>query len=116
MGIKGLPKLIKDIAGDAAIKSYFFSKFKGWNVSVDASLMIYQTVIALRSTGKDMKNNRGDLTSHLHGLFYKILLFLQNNMVPIFVFDGKASDMKNKTLEKRRYEKGKGGTKFKRFR
>ena len=72
MGIKGLPNLIKSIAGDAAIKSYKFSKFSGQTVSVDASLMIHQTVIAMRSNGKDMKNNKGELTSHLHGLFYKI--------------------------------------------
>ncbi|XWV26245.1 endonuclease of the XPG family [Tupanvirus soda lake] len=105
MGIKKLPKLIKDIAGDAAIRSYKFSKFKGWAVSVDASLIIHQTVIALRSSGRDMKNSKGELTSHLHGLFYKILIFLQNGMVPIFVFDGKAPDIKNKTIEKRKQRK-----------
>jgi flap endonuclease-1 len=105
MGIKGLPKIIKDIAGSAAIKTYRFSEFKGWVVSVDASLIIHQTVIALRSTGKDMKNSKGELTSHLHGLFYKILIFLQNGMVPIFVFDGKAPNIKNRTIEKRRCRK-----------
>lgn len=102
MGIKGLPKLIKDIAGNYASKSYKFSKFKRIKVAVDASLIIYQTVIALRSSGKDMTNEKGELTSHLHGLFYKILIFLQNEMVPVFVFDGKAPTIKNKTLEKRK--------------
>jgi len=105
MGIKGLPKLIKDVAGNYAIRTYKFSKFKGWVVAVDASLIIHQTVIALRSTGKDMKNSKGQLTSHLHGLFYKILIFLQNSMVPIFVFDGKAPKIKNRTIEKRRMRK-----------
>lgn len=105
MGIKGLPKLIQDIAGNSAIKTYKFSKFRGWVVAVDASLIIHQTVIAMRSTGKDMTNDRGGLTSHLNGLFHKILMFLQNEMVPIFVFDGKAPNLKNKTLEKRRSRK-----------
>lgn len=105
MGIKGLPKLISDIAGSAAVRTYKFSKFKNWTVSVDASLIIHQTVIALRSSGRDMKNSKGELTSHLHGLFYKILGFLQNGMVPIFVFDGKAPDLKNKTIEKRKLRK-----------
>ena len=105
MGIKGLPKLIQQIAGDAAIKVYKFSKFKGWAVAVDASLIIHQTVIAMRGTGKDMTNSNGGLTSHLHGLFYKILIFLQNEMVPIFVFDGKAPNLKNKTIAKRRSRK-----------
>ncbi|CAH6420086.1 XPG family DNA repair endonuclease [uncultured virus] len=104
MGIKGLPNLIKKEAGSYAIRSYKFSKFKGkgWVVSVDASLMIHQTVIAMRSTGRDMKNCEGDITSHIHGLFYKILVFLQNSIIPIFVFDGKASELKQETLDKRR--------------
>lgn len=105
MGIRGLPKLIQDIAGNTAIKTYNFSKLRGWTISVDASLMMYQTVIALRSSGKDMKNNRGELTSHLHGLFYKILIFLQNEIVPIFVFDGKSPDIKSKTIERRSIRK-----------
>jgi len=101
MGIKGLPKLIETIAGTYAIKTYEFSRFADMKISIDASPMIYQTVISMRSSGKDMKNKKGGLTSHLHGIFYKVLTFLQNNMVPIFVFDGKSPDMKNKTLQKR---------------
>lgn len=100
MGIKGLPILIKSVAG-SAIQSYKFSKFSGMKISVDASLLIHQTVIAIRGSGKDMVNKKGQLTSHLHGMFYKILIFLQNNMVPIFVFDGTAPNIKSKTIEKR---------------
>jgi flap endonuclease-1 len=107
MGIKGLPKLIWDKAGTYAVGSYKFQRFKGFTVAVDASLIIHQTVIAMRSTGRDMKNKRGELTSHLHGLFYKILIFLQNHMRPIFVFDGKAPDIKNKTLKRRLEKKAK---------
>ncbi len=105
MGIKGLPKLIKDVAGDAAIRSYKFGKFKGMRISIDASLLIHQTVIAMRSTGRDMKNKKGELTSHLQGIFYKVLIFLQNHMIPIFVFDGKAPQLKNKTIEMRKKKK-----------
>lgn len=102
MGIKNLPKLIENIAGNTAIRTYKFSKFKGWTVSVDASLIIHQTVTAMRSSGKDLTNNKGELTSHLQGIFYKILIFLQNEMIPIFVFDGKAPDIKNKTISLRK--------------
>ena len=101
MGIRGLPKWIKDIAGSYAISEHKFSRFAGMTVAVDASLMIHLTVIAIRSSGKDMVNNRGQLTSHLHGLFYKILTFLQNGMTPIFVFDGKPPDIKSNTLNQR---------------
>lgn len=105
MGIKGLPKLIEKIANGYAVKSYEFSRFKKYTVAVDASLIIYQTVIAIRRTGKDMKNEKGQLTSHLHGIFYKVLFFLQNGMTPIFVFDGKAPSIKNKTIELRNARK-----------
>lgn len=105
MGIKGLPNFIRQKAGTYAMNSYEFSRFEGFRVAVDASLLIHQTVIALRSTGKDMKNSKGQLTSHLHGILYKILIFLQNKMVPIFVFDGKAPNIKNRTLEKRKTRK-----------
>lgn len=115
MGINKLPKLINDVAGTTAVKSYKFSKFKDMSVSVDASLIIHQTVIAMRSSGHDMKNKNGELTSHLHGLFYKILIFLQNGMKPIFVFDGKAPDIKNKTIEKRRQRKEKAEKKLEEY-
>ena len=78
MGIHGLPILIREIAGKYATKSYELRRFRGMIVAVDASLMIYQTVIAMRSTGKDLKNKQGELTSHLHGLFYKIIIFNKN--------------------------------------
>lgn len=95
MGIKGLPNLIKSVAGVKILK---FSKFKKIKVAIDNSLLLHQTVIAMRSSGKDMLNNNGELTSYLHGIFFKILAFLKNEISPIFVFDGKPPEMKNKTL------------------
>ena len=101
MGIKGLPALIKKIAGEYAMKTYNFDRFHGMTIAVDASLLIYQTVIAMRSRGKDLRNDKGELTSHLHGVFHKVLNFLQNGMIPIFVFDGKAPAIKQKTIDQR---------------
>ena len=112
MGIKGLPQLIDEKAGKKAIKFYDFSRFIGNKVSVDASLIIHQTVIAMRSSGRDLTNNKGELTSHLQGLFYKVLIFLQHGIVPIFVFDGKAPGIKNKTVEQRKEIKRKAQEKL----
>ena len=105
MGIDGLPKLIKDTAGKRAMKAYDLIKFKGMTVAVDASLMIYQTVIALRSTGHDLKNKQGGLTSHLNGLFFKVINLLEHGIKPIFVFDGAAPEIKSKTLKLRKERK-----------
>ena len=102
MGIEGLPKLIREVAGKQAIDTKIFSDFKGMTIAVDASLMIYQIVIASRSSGRDMTNLEGKLTSHLNGMLFKILILLENQICPIFVFDGKPPKIKNKSLLKRR--------------
>ena len=110
MGINNLIPLIKKVTERTsgkekknAIRSYQLSKFdnSNWSVAVDASLMIYKTVIAMRSTGKDLKNCQGEITSHLNGILYKIIVFLEHSIIPIFVFDGKAPDIKNVTLASR---------------
>ena len=118
MGIKGLVKLISEVAGEEAIKFRKFSEFikktktddgkekmTEMTVSVDASLMIHKTVIAMRSSGKDMTNKEGQLTSHINGILHKCLNFLGNMIVPIFVFDGKAPKIKSKSLAKRKARK-----------
>lgn len=70
MGILGLSKLIGDICPEAIkeneIKSYF-----GRKIAVDASMSIYQFLIAIRSNNSMMTNESGETTSHLIGLFYR---------------------------------------------
>lgn len=107
MGIHGLIKLIDTEVGKYAIKEYPISKFANMTIAVDASLMVYQTVVAIRATGQDLKNANGEITSHLYGIFYKILKFLDNKITPIFVFDGKAPDIKNDTIKRRTEKKTK---------
>lgn len=107
MGIHGLIKLIDTEVGKYAIKEYPISKFANMTIAVDASLMVYQTVVAIRATGQDLKNANGEITSHLYGIFYKILKFLDNKITPIFVFDGKAPDIKNDTIKRRSERKTK---------
>jgi hypothetical protein len=66
MGIKGLMKLISDEAPDAIsegeIKTYF-----GRKVAIDASMSIYQFLIAVRSgpDGQQLTNADGEVTSHV---------------------------------------------------
>ena len=106
MGIKGLPGLIEKKAGSAAIKDYDVKRFRNMRIAVDAPLLMYQTVIAIRhSKGEDFKNESGQLTSHLYGIFYKIINMISAGIIPIFVFDGRSPDLKNKTLHERRERK-----------
>jgi flap endonuclease-1 len=61
MGIHGLTKVIGDNAPGAikesAIKSYF-----GRKVAIDASMSIYQFLIAVRSEGNVLMNDAGETT------------------------------------------------------
>ncbi len=105
MGIKGLIKLINEHAGPYAIKKYSIDRFRGMTVAIDASAIVYQSVLAVRTTGQDMKNSQGNITSHLHGIIFKILKLLEYEIIPIFVFDGKPPNIKSKTIQERNLRK-----------
>jgi len=104
MGIKNLNALINIFAPNSITKKKF-EDFKGKKIAIDASLLIYQYVIAIRNTAGDLTNTEGDMTSHIHAVVSKSLLYLDNEIIPIFVFDGKPSNLKNDTLDKRREDR-----------
>lgn len=76
MGIKNLSKLIADHASHA-IKEVEFKSLFGRKIAIDASMAIYQFLIAIRqtSTSSMMVNDQGKDTSHLVGLFYRYFNF-----------------------------------------
>lgn len=100
MGILGLAKLIADVAPSAInetdMKSYF-----GRKIAIDASMSLYQFLIAVRSEGNQLTSVDGETTSHLMGTFYRTIRLIENGIKPVYVFDGKPPDMKSGELEKR---------------
>lgn len=100
MGILGLSKLIADIAPHAVkemeIKNYF-----GRKIAIDASMSLYQFLIAVRSEGAQLVSVDGETTSHLMGTFYRTIRLVENGIKPVYVFDGKPPDMKAHQLNKR---------------
>ncbi|XP_071176117.1 flap endonuclease 1-like [Mytilus edulis] len=101
MGILGLTKLLGDHAPgcmkEQEIKNYF-----GRKVAIDASMCIYQFLIAVRQDGSQLMNEDGETTSHLMGMFYRSIRMLEHGIKPVYVFDGKPPDMKSGELEKRK--------------
>ncbi|KAL3860231.1 hypothetical protein ACJMK2_010385 [Sinanodonta woodiana] len=101
MGIQGLAKLLGDHAPSSMkeneIKNYF-----GRKVAVDASMSIYQFLIAVRQDGSQLMNEEGETTSHLMGIFYRTIRMIENGIKPVYVFDGKPPEMKSGELEKRK--------------
>jgi len=115
MGIDGIIKVIRAESGKHSIQSYDLERFRGMTIAVDASIMIYQTVLATRKGGADLVNNKGSITSHLKGIMSKIKVFLSHNITPIFVFDGKAPELKEGTLEERREKRRKAEEELKKL-
>jgi flap endonuclease-1 len=100
MGIHNLAKLIADQA-PAAIKEGEIANYFGRKIAIDASMSIYQFLIAVRQNGENLTNDSGETTSHLMGMFYRTIRMIENGIKPLYVFDGKPPQMKSKELEKR---------------
>ena len=89
------PELIKNINNDNFANSYN-------RVAIDISILLYQVIIAIRNSGADMINSKGDISSHILGLFNKTIYLLKINIMPIYVFDGKPPLLKQKVIQTRR--------------
>lgn len=100
MGIKNLLKLINMYPD--LIEEKNLSDYKNKKIAIDISILLYQVVISVRSTGSDLTNSKGEITSHILGLFNKTIKLLENRIIPIYVFDGKPPDLKKKVLDLRR--------------
>ena len=101
-----------NIADTQCIREVEFKSLHGRKVAIDASMAIYQFLIAVRSGGPNQQammltNADGETTSHIQGMFNRTIRFLTEGMKPVFVFDGKAPQMKSGELEKRREKRKK---------
>ncbi|KAH6912972.1 flap endonuclease 1 [Coprinopsis sp. MPI-PUGE-AT-0042] len=101
MGIKGLTGLLNEHA-PGSIKEHEIKTLFGRKVAVDASMSIYQFLIAVRQRdGELLTNEAGETTSHLMGLFYRTIRIVENGIKPAYVFDGKPPELKKGVLSKR---------------
>ncbi|WFD30275.1 hypothetical protein MSPP1_001292 [Malassezia sp. CBS 17886] len=101
MGIKGLTSLLTDEA-PGAIRQMDIKTLFGRKVAIDASMSLYQFLIAVRqSDGQQMMSEAGEITSHLLGFFYRTLRMIDYGIKPAYVFDGKPPDLKKEVLSKR---------------
>lgn len=48
-----------------------------------------------------LMNEAGEVTSHLQGMWYRTIKFLENGIKPVYVFDGKPPTLKGGELAKR---------------
>eukprot|EP00871_Galdieria_phlegrea_P001378 jgi/Galph1/2240/GphlegSOOS_G916.1 len=100
MGIKGLSKLLGDSA-PSCIKQQELKSYFGRIIAIDASMNIYQFLSAVRTGADNLRNEAGEITSHLSGLFYRTTRLMELGIKPCYVFDGKPPEMKSSELSKR---------------
>ncbi len=73
-------------------------------VIIDGMNMLYQFVTTIRQQdGTPLKDSKGNITSHLTGLFSRCTKFMAKNLKLVFVFDGEMPLLKTK--ERLRREK-----------
>lgn len=100
MGIRQLSKILSQHAPNS-IKTRDISFYTGQIIAIDASLSIYQFLIAVRSDGFTLNTSSGETTSHLIGLFYRTLRIVSSGIIPLYVFDGLPPALKMEELTKR---------------
>jgi len=70
---------------------------------IDSYNFLYQFLTTIRSRdGSLLMDSKGNITSHLVGLFSRTTRLMQNNIKLIFVFDGKPPELKEKERERRK--------------
>lgn len=83
-------------------KNTSFKELAGKRLVVDSFNILYQFLSSIRqSDGTPLVDSKGNVTSHLSGLFFRTAKMLEHDIKPIFVFDGKAPDIKKKERERR---------------
>jgi flap endonuclease-1 len=87
-------------------KEFNLEQLQGKTIAVDAYNTIYQFLANIRQLdGTPLMDSKGNVTSHLSGLFYRTINLMQLGIKPVFVFDGKSPDLKKKEYEKRESRK-----------
>lgn len=99
MGIKRLSKLIKTYC-PGSVHNHELKYYSGYKIAIDASMCIYQFLVAVRAEGQSL--SWGDsTTSHISGIFYRSIRWIENGIIPVFVFDGIPPEAKIHEFEKR---------------
>lgn len=99
-------KLLQEEAPACVREVQQMSQLAGRAVAIDASMALYQFLIAIRSNdgggpSQALTNEAGEVTSHLQGMFSRTIRIMENGLKPVYVFDGKPPVLKSGELAKR---------------
>ncbi|MCD6563239.1 MAG: flap endonuclease-1 [Thermoproteales archaeon] len=92
-----LKELVSPIKKEVDLKT-----FSGKVIAIDAYNILYQFLATIRQRdGTPLMDAYGNVTSHLNGLFYRTINFLENGIKPVYVFDGRPPELKKTEILKR---------------
>ena len=79
-------------------KEISLEELNGKIIFLDAFNILYQFLTTIRGRdGSLLTDSKGNVTSHLTGLFSRTANLLQKGIKPVFVFDGEAPELKKRT-------------------
>jgi flap endonuclease-1 len=71
--------------------------------AVDAHNALYQFLSIIRQPdGTPLMDQKGRITSHLSGILFRTVNFIEKGIRPVYVFDGKPPEFKQETIDQRR--------------
>jgi len=112
MGVKNFNTLIKLLCPNA-IKSITIHELQNKRVAIDGTLWLYQIVCAVRKeNGDDVLNSKGEIVTLYYALYSRLMFLLSKKISPVFVFDGKPPNLKDKTIKVRKEIKKKAQEKI----
>ena len=95
------------------IKPVGFEDLKNKVIAVDASIFLYQFLSTIRQRdGSLLLDSKGNVTSHLVGLFTRTITLLTKGIKPVYVFDGAPPKLKHLTQKLRVEAKKKAMEKY----
>ena len=93
-----------------------FADLNDKEIAIDAMNTLYQFLSIIRQRdGTPLKDSSGNVTSHLSGLFYRNINLLENNIRPVYVFDGDTPELKEKESSRRKKKREEAREEWKRL-
>jgi flap endonuclease-1 len=106
MGIKGLQQFLDHhIPNTKGINHIDTSILADKPLAIDISIYLYQYSCAIKNSVDDIYNQDGEVITHIQAILSKALSLIKKKIKPIFIFDGKAPQMKNNVLNERSIKK-----------
>ncbi len=94
---------IRELIPENVIRQVDLEHLSNKIIAIDAYNILYQFLTAIRQPdGTPLMDSRGRITSHLSGLFYRTINFVEAGIKPVYVFDGMPPSLKEKEIERRK--------------